>query len=333
MAENATNESSWGDFNFLVLRCDSQDRCGDTADRLKAIPAFFATQRVLQFRWSKNRPFPLEEFLLPGRSFNWTVPRGLQRIIETDWGKRSHNATLTFSRRNPRYSQKAYRTQGLRLLNAASKNPAIRLVEGNMIQVDADMVYRSLAMNHRNKEETVSLAIHPGDEDCANFFHELFFTIFTPTPPIRQLFDVYMEELGIILDMYVASQPLPSQISRRTVSNNLELVDTRSNYHSHDPLYRLLNTRRPVLKTKHVAVASLCSLGHFSCLGSCAAIFPNNTTTSSSLHDVSWWSRVQSKQDQKKDYPSTRPRPSEHRSQQHPINVLLYLFGSSHNGK
>ncbi|KAG7338331.1 hypothetical protein IV203_028622 [Nitzschia inconspicua] len=70
------------DYNYLVLRCYSFDeRCGGVSDRLKPVPlillAAAKSQRMLFIHWYQ-RPYPLEEFLLPPPGgFNWSVPNFL----------------------------------------------------------------------------------------------------------------------------------------------------------------------------------------------------------------------------------------------------------------
>jgi hypothetical protein len=70
------------DYKYIVLRCYSFDeRCGGVSDRLKPIPlilmAAAQSQRVFFIHWHQ-RPYPLEEFLMPPPGgLNWSVPHFL----------------------------------------------------------------------------------------------------------------------------------------------------------------------------------------------------------------------------------------------------------------
>jgi hypothetical protein len=82
LANKLTNVTKH-DYNYIVLRCYRFDeRCGGVSDRLKPIPlillAAAQSQRMFFIHWYQ-RPYPLEEFLLPPPlgGLNWSVPNFL----------------------------------------------------------------------------------------------------------------------------------------------------------------------------------------------------------------------------------------------------------------
>ena len=90
MADNANNK-------FLILRCLKQDQCGGLSDRIKPLLVFIAiaahTNRILMIRW--ERPYPIEEFLLPNE-LNWTVPSYM--LNELRKGKSTVSKTYVIGR-------------------------------------------------------------------------------------------------------------------------------------------------------------------------------------------------------------------------------------------
>ena len=195
MRSEKSGKEWWLQYKFLVLRCTSQDRCGGLSDRLTSLPLFLfmaaTTNRVLLVRW--DRPFPLEDFLLPGPMLNWSVPRELQNTFDS-----KNNATLVSAKS---YSDRAYfdGTQSKKLI-ASAQNQSLWLVEGN-VHTGGASIFHDLVAARQGKDTR----IENRDGDYASFYHELFPAIFSPTPSIQQLMKVTLRELKLIPNQYVVA--------------------------------------------------------------------------------------------------------------------------------
>jgi hypothetical protein len=188
-AKEGESAFNWNEQRLLILRCVSEDRCGGTSDRLKSIPLFLAlaakTHRLLFVRW--NRPFPLEDFLLPGPFLNWSVPASLHTVLlKLDNNNHNHNnQTNKTSSSSPR----AVYFDGLKLpkLVAATEDPTIWLVEGN-VHVSGTNLYRKLASQLLQTTTAPPQAQASSSSlDYASFYHELFPSLFVPAKPIERL--------------------------------------------------------------------------------------------------------------------------------------------------
>jgi hypothetical protein len=183
-------EKSWDNWNFLILRCTTQDRCGGLSDRLTSIPLFLflaaSTNRVLLLRW--DRPFALEEFLVPGPMMNWSVPEDLQTILDNITSSSVYSKRVYFD--GPRAKK---------LISAANKS-ALWLVEGN-VNTSGERLFRDLVSTIQQQDTR----IQKDDEDYTTFYHEMFPALFSPTPPLQRLVDVYMKELKLVANQYTVA--------------------------------------------------------------------------------------------------------------------------------
>ena len=171
----------WKQERLLIIRCVSNDRCGGTSDRLKSIPLFLAlaakTHRLLFVRW--NRPFCLEEFLLPGPLLNWTVPTTLATIL---------NNNNTVDGVYFHYLQ-------MGLLVKAAENPNVWLVEGN-VQSSGGNVYKKMASQ---------LQATPQELEYTSFYHELFPGLFRPSMRIQRLVHKIVQTHELHPNQFVAA--------------------------------------------------------------------------------------------------------------------------------
>ncbi|CAB9506246.1 expressed unknown protein [Seminavis robusta] len=97
------NESNWQQHRFLVMTCFHGMRCGGVTDRLRPIlpmlRAAHQSKRILLIYW--ERPFPLEEFLLPPEGgLDWRVPEYMIPQIKQN-GPSTHFASY-HNKRNPK---------------------------------------------------------------------------------------------------------------------------------------------------------------------------------------------------------------------------------------
>lgn len=168
------------------------DRCGGTSDRLKSLPLFLTlaaqTKRLLFLRW--NRPFALEEFLIPNDEYyhlyknegfdyfwNWTVSNSLVTILDTrltDGGP--YNQTTILSKKSQQ-------------LVSATHNPSICLVQANL-QFSGAALYETLSKETMTQEEQASST--NTEAAVANFtslYHFFFHTTCAPAPAIKEIAD------------------------------------------------------------------------------------------------------------------------------------------------
>ncbi len=173
--EQLKTPSQWLQQPILVVRCLDHDRCGGTADRLKCLPVYLAlaakTNRLLFLRWT--RPFPLENFMIPGTQFNWTVPDTLGSLLHG-------NATRKFS-------------ADLWSIAAKAQDLSIWQVEGAAQKVADDLFEEQV----KELDENV-VPIH-------TYFHELFLTMFRPAPAIQTLIDHEMKALELKPNEFVTA--------------------------------------------------------------------------------------------------------------------------------
>jgi len=192
----------WTDQKLLILRCISEDRCGGTSDRLKSIPLFLAlaaqSKRLLFIRW--NRPFPIEEFLLPTTTFNWSVPESLQSLLDDDQDDTNNTATTSntgsTSTGTLRHSRVYFDGQNVGKLAASTDDPNMWLVEGN-VHLSGSSLYRKIAVKLQPSK--------PQKLDYTEFYHDLFPRVFRPSPPIHRLVLRVLQELQLQPNRFVVA--------------------------------------------------------------------------------------------------------------------------------
>lgn len=158
--------STWQNHRLLIVRCMDNDRCGGTSDRLKSVPLFLAlaykSKRLLFLRW--NRPFPLEEFLVPRSFWNWTVPTSLATTISD--GTSYKNQTTILSKKSQQ-------------LVSAVHNPSTWLVQGNL-QFSGANLYDTLVREFHHGDDSM-------DDNFVSLYHSFFHVSFAPSPAIQEI--------------------------------------------------------------------------------------------------------------------------------------------------
>mmetsp|Transcript_36077 Transcript_36077/g.87206 ORF Transcript_36077/g.87206 Transcript_36077/m.87206 type:complete len:482 (+) Transcript_36077:71-1516(+) len=220
----------WRHHKVLLVRCMDDDRCGGTSDRLKSLPLFLIlaaqTNRLLFLRW--NRPFALEEFLIPNNQnqqlynnaddnknqnnyfWNWTVPSSLVTILDAELtdGGGPYNQTTILSKKSQQ-------------LVSAVQNPNIWLVQGNL-QFSGAALYESLAKEMKAKDEKVSsmnVSRAAAVSDFTTLYHYFFHATFAPAPAIRSIVDELFQRLQLQPNRFVVVHiraKYPGEVFRET---------------------------------------------------------------------------------------------------------------------
>jgi hypothetical protein len=171
------NHTNWKQFRFLIMQCRQHDsRCGGTADRLKPIPYLLLiaaqTQRLLLITW--ERPHALEEFLVPPQGgVDWRTPSYLPILL---WGTKPHN--------RPAGSHRS-------ILKALHEHPNATALCVKYQSNSGDDYYEE----RRRHDEPTFVQVYP----------ELWRIMFTPSPPIAQLFWQHLTRLNLTPRSYVAA--------------------------------------------------------------------------------------------------------------------------------
>mmetsp|Transcript_50023 Transcript_50023/g.121200 ORF Transcript_50023/g.121200 Transcript_50023/m.121200 type:complete len:794 (-) Transcript_50023:97-2478(-) len=204
---------------YLILRCTEADRCGGTSDRIRSFPFFiflaWRSKRLLFFRW--ERPFRIEEFMVPTSIWDWTVPNELMHIV------RKEQTNLKASRQN--FNKRNWRSfyfDGLahERLKQVVQLPIVSLVEGNDFSGGGDHYERLMKLERMRSEEQEGLAAFKtergestttvsaptkttlatlsgrepvgrfnatlSDEKYPNFYHDLFHATFQPSEGVKK---------------------------------------------------------------------------------------------------------------------------------------------------
>eukprot|EP00978_Attheya_sp_CCMP212_P011816 scaffold29350_cov70-Attheya_sp.AAC.1 len=176
---------------FLVQYCFPDERCGGTADRLRAIPFLMLmahlTQRVLLIEW--RHPFPLENFLVPPLDtprVDWRVPPGLFSTEEYEHGK------LQKWDKKKKKMQKCDKSRtSVKCLKAMARHPEISKQRVLM-----------------TSDRTESILVMDTDVLGNGTYYQLAATIyrsmFQPVPAIVELIDNVLLETGLVPGSYVA---------------------------------------------------------------------------------------------------------------------------------
>ncbi len=163
---------------------------GGVSDRLKSIPFFVAaaarSKRVFLIRWS--RPAKLEEFLEPNE-VNWSVPDWMVDKIE--------NKEVTSH----------MRPYGGPLMSMYKRAKSVVLE--SLIQdthgaaalyhiIEAELEKSKVTANSTKSKETNGL------ERYETIFHDLFRTLFKPSPPVQKLVEEKMKTANLTIGNYVS---------------------------------------------------------------------------------------------------------------------------------
>lgn len=177
-------KSSWIQHRLLILRCMDDDRCGGTSDRIKSLPVFLAlaakSKRLLFLKW--NRPFPLEQFLIPRQYWNWSVPSSLSRLLD-------NNA------KSPLYNQTTILSKKSKQLSNAVLNEQKWLVQGNL-QFSGAELYNELA---------VELDPIQKQPDYVSLYHSFFHTTFAPVPAVETRVKQIFQEQRLAPNKFVVA--------------------------------------------------------------------------------------------------------------------------------
>ena len=182
----------------MILRCSSVERkCGGVADRLKSLPFFIAaaasSQRIFFIRW--ERPSKLEEFLIPNE-INWSMP---------DW---MYDKFHSFQDTNP---DSYYLPSAKKIAYGVKKYTDIIILEGliqdyyggsaNYYHWDCEMDINKQFNETYYKKYNDMAGWHSYDI----IFHDVFFTLFTPSPPIAKLVDEKMKSANLVPNQFATS--------------------------------------------------------------------------------------------------------------------------------
>ncbi|KAL3940693.1 MAG: hypothetical protein SGBAC_004815 [Bacillariaceae sp.] len=223
---NGTNQ--WRHHRVLLVRCMNDDRCGGTSDRLKSLPLFLIlaaqTNRLLFLHW--NRPFELEEFLVPndqnqrlsgaadeGKQYNyfwnWTMPDSLVTILDTELGA------------NGTYNQTTILSKKSQQLVSAVQNPSVWLVQGNL-QFSGAALYESLAKEMLAQDKQVSgtnASAATAVSDFTALYHYFFHATFLPAPAIGRIVNDLFQTLHLRPNNFVVVHiraKYPGEVFRET---------------------------------------------------------------------------------------------------------------------
>jgi hypothetical protein len=186
------NESNVEANKYLILRCTKHEhKCGGVADRLKSLPFFIAaaarSNRIFFIRW--DRPKRLEEFLLPNE-VNWSVPDWMVEQIEIDEIKshmRPHGSNLI----------KIYKREKITVLESLLQDFYGGSALYYRIQAELD---NSTGLDPKE----VAKGNLAGWSSYEMMFHDLFRSLFKPSPPVAKLVREKMESANLTAGNYVS---------------------------------------------------------------------------------------------------------------------------------
>lgn len=174
---DATN---WRDSKYLILVCRKHHRCGGLSDRLKPLPLLvltaYKTKRLFLIYWDK--PAQLQEFLMPN-DLDWSVPDYISEHLN---------------------SRK--KIEGIKLVSEKTGYRKLKgLREGNVQAPIVNIVLQD-RMGGLQEYENITAVMHntSGSENTDTYkhiYHQLFRSIFRPSPPVQQLIDEQMDKTGL----------------------------------------------------------------------------------------------------------------------------------------
>mmetsp|Transcript_34365 Transcript_34365/g.39535 ORF Transcript_34365/g.39535 Transcript_34365/m.39535 type:complete len:474 (+) Transcript_34365:199-1620(+) len=194
-------------YRFLVLQCAShrmtngkmkEDVCGGLSDRLKSFPFWIllaaASNRILFIRWS--RPAAIENFMVPGNLWNWTVPDDLSNKIEKldesiDTEKFSRLYVQGYwNKMLPKFGDRAvWMIQGYDY--SGGRNRYKELVEKVMRFESASNSNSKAKRPEFLANKSLGSNLKPSDALYSNFYHHLFHATFRPALGVQKLLSKY----------------------------------------------------------------------------------------------------------------------------------------------
>eukprot|EP00797_Seminavis_robusta_P020170 Sro307_g113170.1 n/a (378) ;mRNA; r:12564-13697 len=170
-----------GRFKFLIMRCLHSEICGGTSDRLQSLPyqllMAYQQKRILLIYW--QRPFPLEEFLLPPRGgLDWRVPEYMQQKLLAE-----HQDSLPL----------VYAPTGSKIINSPPMKQKLVVWARDQTHNHGKAVYDQY--HERTKQET---------NRFETVFHDAWRMVLTPAPPVARKIEFWMQKLGLISGDYAA---------------------------------------------------------------------------------------------------------------------------------
>jgi hypothetical protein len=221
---------------FLILRCNIQDKCGGFADRIKPLPVLLAaaakSHRIFGIRW--QRPAPLQEFLVPTQYVNWTVPTWLEEAIQQQQlqkqqrkqKQKQYQRTIPFlDEHYNNHSQSLLLTVetffgGTKLMRLIDPDHQQTVVLEGKIQDSngGEKLYHELVIREGQKTRSeLSLGINqPNGHVFFDFstdpvaryqpiYHDLFHYVFRPSVPIANLVHHTLQSMNLTPGRYVSA--------------------------------------------------------------------------------------------------------------------------------
>ena len=204
--DSEENDDYLANHRFLVLRCAGGknnrkeyviDRCGGLSDRLKPLPLFLwyaaTTNRILFIRWDRNRPAPIETFMMPGNIWNWTIPDALLRKID----KLEENIGIDNNNGGENFTRLYFDGLGVHQMLRKIGDHAVWMIEGNDYSGGytryANFVNAAIKMSSASSvsDAVSALKLRPGDALYENFYHDLFHITFRPSSGVQTLLSAY----------------------------------------------------------------------------------------------------------------------------------------------
>ena len=207
------NETNWQEkidddnfrFKFLVMRCLKIDaKCGGTSDRLHSIPLAiliaYKTNRILLIQW--ERPYPLEEFLLP------PLEDATDDTPVLDW-------------RVPDFINFNYRPRP----DITATSEAKRKMGSKKQMMDMRHQSHDHGSNYYNEyvQQQNELAGGNGTHRAhlytwSEVYHDVWSRVFTPSPPVAKRIAATQSALHLYSSGYVAAH-IRSQYTSDRVEN------------------------------------------------------------------------------------------------------------------
>ena len=178
------NPDNWDQHKYMVFRCLNRDKreCRGASDRLQPIPLILRAAarkeqpRLLFIKW--EQPFALEEFLVPNL-MNWTLPSWLDERLET---LRTEIAPQVWTRRT--------------FLQPREQENQTLIETGGIAIYGPD--HGAITYNKYTRR---------GDRKSGTFekiYHNLWESLFQPSPPVRQRINSVMKSNDLIPNQYSA---------------------------------------------------------------------------------------------------------------------------------
>ena len=196
-------KDNWKDHRYLVMTCLKGMNCGGITDRLRPVLAMLRvahmTNRILLVYW--ERPFPLEEFLVPpqGGLLDWRVPSFIQPELNTN--------TMT-----PTGHWK-------RIANTKDERTIL-------VTQYQSWNYGWLWYDEQGKDK--------GELSAIEVFKDVWNSVFVPSPPVQAMIDSNRQELGLVPGEFATAHIRALwTIKSRTLKETTVMVKNAMNCASH----------------------------------------------------------------------------------------------------